>query len=406
MSSFYEPLRAFELHMPSRVIFGIGVVGKIGAEAKKMRAQNTLIVTDVGVSKTGCVDKVKEAIKAEELNVEVWDQVETEPSLSCVEKLLKHLAVGGFDLLVGVGGGSCMDVAKAAAVLSKNRGDPEDFFSGGKREFEHAGLSCITVPTTAGTGAEITWDAVIKDRNGVKAVFEHAYVMPSLAIVDPVMSASMPPRLTASSGIDALAHAIESSLTKYTNPITFALALQSIRLISSNLRTAVYHGNNLQARYNMALATLTEAFSEMNAGDIEAHGFGHLLGSMYRIPHGIACGVSLPYAMEFNIVVAADRLALIAEAMGEDVKGLTQRDAAYRAVYAVKRLMEDVGLPMTLRDLDVKREDLPKLAEQAVTIPWIKVMFSYAIRDMTKESALSLLEKMWEGRLRNPCSEI
>ncbi len=155
---------------------------------------------------------------------------------------------GGFDLLVGLGGGSCIDSAKAALVLCMNPGEPEDYFAGGKREFATGGVPCITVPTTAGTGAEITWDAVVKDRTGIKAVFEHAYVMPILAIIDPTMSASMPPPLTASSGIDALSHAIESSLTKFTNPITFALALQYIDLISHNLRTAVYQPNNLEAR--------------------------------------------------------------------------------------------------------------------------------------------------------------
>jgi alcohol dehydrogenase class IV len=205
----------------------------------------------------------------------------------------------------------------------------------------------------------------------------------------------MPPRLTASTGIDALSHAIESSLTKYTNPITTSLALQSIRLISKNLRIAVYHGNNLDARYNMALATLTEAFSEMNAGDVEAHAFGHLIGSIYRIPHGVACGIALPYAMEFNIVVSADMLANIAEAMGEDTSGLTNREAAYASIDAVKELIKDVGLPTTLKEVGVMKEDLPILAEKAVTNPWIKVMFSYAIRDMTKEVALRFLEEMW-----------
>jgi alcohol dehydrogenase class IV len=404
LSGFIEPLKSFELHMPSRVLFGLGIVEKIGAEAKMMKAQNVLIVTDLGVLKAGVASKVQESLLSEGIKTEVWDQVETEPSLSCIEKLLVHIAQGGFDLLIGVGGGSCMDAAKSAAVLARNEGLPEDYFAGGKKAFTNPPLPCITVPTTAGTGAEITWDAVIKDRTGIKAVFEHPFVMPTLTIVDPVMSASMPPKLTASSGIDALAHAIESSLTRFTNPITLALALQSIRLISSNLRTVVYQGNNIEARYNMALATLTEAFSEMNAGDIEAHGFGHLIGSIYKIPHGIACGIALPYAMEFNVVVSADRLALIAEAMGEDILGLPAREAAYKAVYAVKRIIEDVGLPTTLREVGVKREELPRLAEQAVTIPWIKVMFSYAVREMNKELAMKLLEDMWEGKLG--CSDL
>lgn len=393
--SFYEPLRSFELHMPSRVLFGINYVEKIGVEAKRLSAAKVLVVTDKGISNTGAPERIRALLVKEGLSAEVWDNSETEPSIDCVVGLRNYIEKGGFDLLVGLGGGSCMDVAKAAAVLSRNDGDPEDYFAGGKREFTRPGIPCITIPTTAGTGAEITWDAVVKDKTGIKAVFEHAYIMPTLAIVDPTMSASMPPRLTASSGVDALSHAIESSLTKYTNPITFALALQSIRLISGNLRTAVYQPNNLEARYNMALATLTEAFSEMNAGDVEAHGFGHLIGSVYRIPHGVACGLALPHAMEHNIVVSAEKLAIIAEAMGVNTTGMTLKQAAYAAVDAVDELIDDVGLPTTLKEVGIKKEDLPDLAEQAVSIPWIKIMFSYAIRDMTKEIALKFLEEIY-----------
>jgi len=403
MVEFYEPLRTFELQMPTRVIFGIGAVERVGSEVKRLKAQKVLIVTDPGVLKAGLLDRVRGPLLKEGLEVEVWDEVEPEPSITCVEELLEYSKRGKFDLLVGVGGGSSMDVAKAVAVLLNNLGVPEDYFAGGKKAFTNPGAPCIAIPTTAGTGAEITWDAVIKDKTGMKAFFEHQYVRPTLAIVDPIMSSGMPPRLTASTGIDALSHAIESALTRRTNPITQALALQSIRLISANLRIAVHHGTNLEARYNMALATLIEAFSETNAGDIEAHAIGHLIGSLYQIPHGMACGIALPYAMEFNVVVSADRLALIAEAMGEDILGLTDRKAAYKGIVAVRQLIEDVGLPTILKEIGVKKQEIPKIAEDMLTIPWIKIFFDYfTIREMTKENALKLLENMWEGKIGTP----
>ena len=187
--------RTFELQMPGRVIFGVGTVKEVGPEAKAMHAKNVLIVTDRGVAEMGLADRVREPLIEEGLKVDVWDQVEPEPSIVTVEKLLEHIKRGNFDLLIGVGGGSSMDVAKAVAVLLNNPGNPEDYFAGGKKEFENPGLSCITVPTTAGTGAEITWDSVIKDRTGMKAFYEHRYIRPNLAIVDPVMSSSMPPPL-------------------------------------------------------------------------------------------------------------------------------------------------------------------------------------------------------------------
>jgi len=400
MLEFYEPLRDIELQLPSLVIFGIGTVTRVGQEAKRLNAQRVLIVTDPGVPKAGLLDRVREPLLKEGLEVEVWDEVEPEPSVVNVEKLLDFCRSSKFDLLVALGGGSSMDVAKAVAVLLNNPGAPEDYFPGGKKEFTKPGIPCIAIPTTAGTGAEATWDAVIKDRTGLKTSYAHPFIRPSVAIVDPIMSLTMPPKLTASTGIDALSHAIESTLTRMANPITQALALQAIRLISRNLRTAVFHGNNIEARYNMALATLTGALSETNAGDIEAHAFGHLIGSVYRIPHGTACGIVLPYAMEYNLVILADRLKLIAEAMGEDVTALKEREAAYKGIYAVRQLIEDVGLPTTLKEVGVKKEDIPGLAETSVTSPWITVFWDYyTFRKMTKENATELLERMWEGRL-------
>jgi len=397
---FYEPLRAFELLLPSRVIFGIGTVARVGQEAQRLNAHKALIATDSGVSEAGLVGKVREPLLKKGLEIEVWDHVEPEPSVVNAEKLLNYCKPKKFDLLVGLGGGSCMDVAKVVAVLLNNPGKPDDYFYGGKKEFTKPGVPCIAVPTTAGTGAEVTMESIIKDRVGLKASFGHQSICPSVAIVDPIMSSTMPPRLTASTGIDALSHAVESALTRRANSITQALALQAIWLISRNLRIAVFHGSNMEARYNMALAALTTALSENNAGDIEAHAVGHLVGSVYHIPHGTACGIALPYAMEHNILILADRLKLIAEAMGEDVTGLNERAAAYKGIYAVRQLIEDVGLPTTLKELRVKKKDIPELAETMVTSPWITVFWDYyTFRKMTKENATELLERMWEGRL-------
>jgi len=398
MAEFYELLRTFELQMPRHVIFGFHTVSHVGREAKQLNAHKVLIVTDQGISKAGLVSQVSQPLLNEGLNVEVWDKVEPEPSVATVEKLLKHCKLGKYDLLVGLGGGSSMDVAKAVAVLLKNPGAPEDYFLGGK-EFTNPGVPCIAIPTTAGTGAEVTADSVIKTISGFKAFYEHPFIRASVAIVDPVMSSTMPPRLTASTGIDALAHSIESTLTRKANLITQALALQAIKLISGNLREAVSNGGDMEARCNMALATLMGALSETNAGDIEAHAIGHLIGSVYDVPHGTACGIALPYAMEYNRVILAERLALIAEAMGKDIAGLKRQEAACKGINAVLRLVEDVGLPTTLKEIGVKKEDILKLAETMVTNPWITAFWDYTFQKMTREKAVKLLENMWEGKL-------
>jgi alcohol dehydrogenase len=398
--SYYEPLRGFEFQAPGRVIFGLGTVNQLGEEIKKMGGKQVLIITDQQIARTEILTTVKASIEKSGIRAGVYDKTETEPSLSSLERLISAIKKKRYDVFIGLGGGSAIDSTKAIAVLLENPGDPENYFAGGKEEFKNPGRPCITVPTTAGTGAEITWDAVIKDRKGVKAFFEHRYIRPVLAVVDPLLTIGMPPKLTASTGLDALSHAIESALTRLTNPITEALAHRAIGLISKNLRTAVYQGNNVEARYSMSLATLTAAYSETNAGDVEAHAIGHLIGSLYKIPHGIACGVVLPYVMEYNIVVSPDRLKKMAEAMGVDVFGLSEREAAFQAPWAVRNLIKDIGLPVSLKEVGIKKAELEGIAHKMLTVPWIKVFFDFfTVRSTTEEEALTLLKRCWEGSL-------
>jgi len=200
-----------------------------------------------------------------------------------------------------------MDTAKIVGRALTNLGDLRQYLDGG---FKETGVPVITIPTTAGTGAEFTADAVIKlTEEKVKYWFDD--VRARIAIVDPLMTLTLPPKLTAATGIDALSHAIESALAVSAFPITQALAFESIRLISKSIRRATCHGNDLESRYNMALATLMEAFSEGNAGDVEAHAVAHTIGAFYNIHHGMACGIALPHAMEWNLPVNLDVLVQI-----------------------------------------------------------------------------------------------
>lgn len=396
----YEPLRGFEFQAPGRVIFGLGAVHQLGEEIKKMGGKRCLIITDKNIAQSDILTTVRQSIGKAGIEAGVYDKTETEPALPSLEKLMSEIRKENYDVFIGLGGGSAIDSTKAVAVLLENPGDPENYFAGGKEEFKNPGRTCITIPTTAGTGAEITWDAVIKDRKGIKAFFEHKYIRPVLAVVDPLLTIGMPSRLTASTGLDALSHAIESALTRLTNPITEALAHRAIGLISRSLRTAVYQGNHVEARYNMSLGTLTAAYSETNAGDVEAHAIGHLIGSLYKIPHGIACGVVLPYVMEYNLVVSPDRLKKIAEAMGEDVFGLSEREAAFQAACAVRNLIKDIGLPVSLKEVGIKKTDLEGIARKMLTVPWIKVFFDFfTVRNTTEKDALNLLRQCWEGSL-------
>jgi alcohol dehydrogenase class IV len=239
------------------------------------------------------------------------------------------------------------------------------------------------------------------EEEGVKGGFKHHFLFPTTAIIDPLMASTMPPKLTASTGIDALTHAIEASLSIRAFPLTLALGYTAIELVSKSLMKATYSGNDLEARYDMSAAAFLACSAETNAGPVEGHAFGLVVGAFYHLPHGAACGLALPYVMEYNAPVCVDTLVRIGMAMGENNTGLSKREAAYKAIYAARRLIEDLGLPTALREIGNK-EDLPKLVKLFVESPWITGIFNNCKRKMTKESAQKLFENIFEGKLGRP----
>ena len=381
-----------------RILFGVNAVAQLGAEAKQLDVgKHCLIITDQGIKKAGLVEKASKPLKNEDFHVEIYDKTMPEPTIESVQAAADYARKTKVDFIVGLGGGSSMDTAKIVGRALTNPGDLKQYLDGG---FEEAGIPVISIPTTAGTGAEFTADAVIKlTEEKVKYWFDN--VRAKIAIVDPLMTLTLPPKLTAATGIDALSHAIESALSVSAFPLTQTLAFESIRLISKNIRTATYHGNDLESRYNMALATLMEAFSEGNAGDVEAHAVAHTIGAFYPIHHGMACGIALPYAMEWNLPVNLDVLVRIAAAMGEDISDLSMREAAYKAVYAVKKLLEDLNLPTSLSMVKgADKNDLAEIVEILTENPRAYQAFADDCkRKMTKEDVKKLLEKMWKGTL-------
>ncbi len=259
------------------------------------------------------------------------------------------------------------------------------------------GIPAITIPTTSGTAAEITPDMVVLlPEQRIKSCFFNGRA--SVAIVDPTMMLSVPPRVTATTGVDALSHAIESALSKAATPLTHALALESIRLIAQNLRVATYEGSNLKARTNMAWATLIEGFSESNAGDVEGHAVANVLGGNYRVHHGAACGIALPYCMKHNLPVNLPILARIAQAMGQDGPG-SARAVAERGIYAVAELIHEVGAPTTIADIPgAARADVPRLAHLYVTHPGATGLLElFAKRGIpAEEEACRFFDEMFE----------
>jgi alcohol dehydrogenase class IV len=297
----------------------------------------------------------------------MFDRVEAEPALELADEGTKIALKDKCDAVVGIGGGSAMDVAKAVAVLVANRGKAVDYL--GLNKVPGRGVPKIMVPTTAGTGSEVTFTAVfsrkdLKKKEGMNS----QYLYPELALLDPKLTLSLPPEPTAATGIDALCHAIESYTSVNSSPMSEMVSLEAIDLISLSLRTCVHNGSNLEAREQMLLGSLYAGLGLANAGVGAVHSLSYPLGGKYGIPHGMANTIMLPPVMEFNLPAALEKFAVIASVMGEQTEDIPFRDAAYLAVEAVEALVEDCGIFTGLEELGIPEEAFPELAKVAMTV--------------------------------------
>jgi alcohol dehydrogenase len=354
--------------VPGSQLFGAGAVERIGEEAKRLGAQRALVLTDPGVAKAGIAGRVRDLLEAAGIATGLYDQVEPEPSVASVERALRAgLPDGtGYDVLVGVGGGSAMDTAKGVSLRSANPGPIQQYF--GVELVPARGLPTIQVPTTAGTGSEITPNAIFDDtERQLKAGIVSTHLFASAAIVDPDLTLGVPPAVTAASGLDALTHAIESYVAVKATPHTDLYALEAIRLIGANLRAAVARGSDRAARYGQALASFYAGISITNAGTGLCHAMAYPLGSAYHVPHGMSNALLLPAVLEYNLPSDLPKFARIAEVLGEPVAGLSPRAAAQAAVEAVRALCRDVGQPSGLRDVGVPEDALAGFVDGALS---------------------------------------
>ncbi|BDG60176.1 iron-containing alcohol dehydrogenase [Caldinitratiruptor microaerophilus] len=355
----------FPFQIPTRLTIGPGAVSSLGEQVAAV-ARRALIVTDPGLVRAGVVEKVQASLSAAGVNYAVFDQVEENPSDSTCEKAAELCRAEGCQAVVGVGGGSSMDTAKVVAALMGNPGKrPQDFE--GREQVERDGLPTFMVPTTAGTGSEVTFIAVITDtRRTFKMTLYSRRLAPTAAVLDPLLTLSKPPGLTAATGMDALTHAIESYTNRSYNPISDALSVRAIEMIGRHLRTAVVQGSDVEARHEMLLASLMAgmAFNFTRLGLV--HAMSHPLGAHFGIAHGVANAVLLPAIMEFNLFGCIERTAHIARLLGEDTAGLSPVAAARRGVEAVRALARDVGIPERLGPLGVTADRIPAMAEDAM----------------------------------------
>jgi len=347
---------------PNKILLGIGATKEIGKETKALGGTKALIITDPGVANSGLIDPIRSNLEEAGLKVFLFDRVEPEPPADIVDEGVQYIKETGTDIVIGVGGGSSLDVAKGASLLACNPGKVLNYC--GIDLISKRGLPKILIPTTAGTGSEVTRVLVVTDKrdNMKKAVYSN-YAIADLAIVDPMLTLSMPSKVTADSGMDALVHAIEAYVSMNATPFSDLLSSEAIRLITKYIPIAFAKNENFEARYHMALASLLAGLAFASGGLGAVHALAYPLGTEYHLSHGRTNAVMLPHVMEFNLLGNRFRYALIAEMMGkgEDIKDLKAKAAL--AVEAVIGLLDDVQISYRLRDYGIPKEAIPKLVD-------------------------------------------
>jgi alcohol dehydrogenase class IV len=341
---------------------GPGATARLDGEIRKLGGTRVGLVTDPGVAKAGICERVLDGVNGE---VFCFEGAAPEPSYELVGGCVDFLKEKGCDLVIGLGGGSAMDCAKMAAVLMRNSGQITDYF--GADLIPSPGLPIIAIPTTAGTGSEVSPACVFMDpKDRVKKGVRSDFILPEVAILDPLLTLGLPQPLTASTGMDALTHAIECYTSAGATLMSDMVAEQSIRLIGNHLRVAYSNGNNVSARYGMLMASYLAgiALAVANVGGV--HVLAHTLGGIHKVPHGVANGLLLPYVMAFNRIACRERFARVSSLLGEPVDGMSLDMASLQAVESVKKLAKDLCIPGRLRELNIPEDSLDLIAERSI----------------------------------------
>lgn len=357
--------RDFTWHCPTRIEFGYGALERLPALAGELGCRRLLLVSDPGLVAAGLVERAEGLLRGAGLAFESFTEVDQEPDHGTALKALAQARAASCDGVIGLGGGSALDGAKIVGLMLGNEGEPRDYVGLGK--VPKPGVPVIAVPTTAGTGSEMTVWSVLSDKaNDDKYPVGSPYNCPRIALLDPELSVSLPAAMTAATGFDALTHAMESYTNRVTQPISEAMAERAIGMIGDNLRLAVAQPDNREARGQMLLASTMAALAFNNPRLGLVHALTMPLGARFHIPHGLANGIVLPAVMRFNLRAEPVKYARVAALLGEDIEGLTAREAAALSVPAAAALKRDCGLTETLADFGVTEESLDWLAEEAM----------------------------------------
>lgn len=347
------------------IIFGQGSLSQIGDSVKRLGGTKAFIVSDPGIVNSGWIDQALIFLQQDQINYEVFYNITSNPKDYEVESAVKKYRSSGCDIVLGIGGGSSIDAAKAVALLSTNEGSIHEYE--GIDKIENPLPPMIMIPTTAGTGADVSQFAMITDTHRkIKMTIISKSLVPDISITDPLMLITKEQHITAYTGMDALTHGIEAYLSIASNPLTDLLALNAIQLISSNLRQSVFNRTNLAAKTALAMASQQAGMAFSNAILGAVHAMTHPLGGLLDLPHGKINSILLPYVMEFNMIANPEKFINIATAMGEHVNGCTPQEAAWKAIHAVRNLANDIRIFERLSDLGMQQQHISQLSEKAL----------------------------------------
>ena len=360
----YDTDLSFIYKNPTRVVFGVDSLRDLSAEVGELKCSKAFLVTDKGLVEAGLAEKVEKALGNK--HVGTFDECPQDSGVHIVNQAAELAREKGADILVSLGGGSVIDTAKGMAILLKEGGKLEDHY--GLQLFTRPQTPHIAIPTTAGTGSEVTWAYVVKDWDkNQKILCGDDHIIPNTAILDPVLTQGLPPRITAFTGMDALTHAIEAIHALQAEPITDIMAYGAIRLIMQYLPVCVENGDDLLARGQMQIAATTAGVAFSNAQIGLVHATAHSVGALYKVPHGLANSILLPHCMAYNMDECADRYALVAEAMGVKEKGMSDEESTLAAIEAASELAKKIGLPQKLSEVGVEESGLEEIAELSLS---------------------------------------
>ncbi len=375
-------------YSPNKIILGMEAASNVSDELSKLGGGRVLLVTDPGVVQAGLISQIENFLKSNSLDYVLYDAVEPEPPDGVIDRGAEIFKSEDCGLVLGIGGGSSLDVAKGISILATNSGKILDFC--GIDCVPRKGAPLLLMPTTSGTGSEVTRVLVLTDeKQNVKNVVFTPHILADVAIVDPALTLSMPPRVTADTGMDAMVHAIETYVSMNATVFSDVLAERAIELIARYLPIAWAKGSNLEARYQMSAAATVAGLAFGSGGLGAVHALAYPLGTEYHMTHGRTNAIMLPHIMKFNLSGNPAKYARIAELMGQDINGYSMYEAAAMAVDAVKELLDTIKVSYNLSDYDIPTKDLPKLVDGGMKQARL---FVPNPRDLIREDVESIYE--------------